>query len=504
MNQRAIGIVLSYGIIVAQAVLNFIYVPVLLSFIGPSEYGIYRLLGSFISYFAIMDFGLGTAITRFYTKYKALNDKKNEANILAVAVRAYGSISIIVFIVGLAVYFNLNYIFSDVFTVVEMQETKIIFMILLINIILTITTQIFSSVITAWERFSFLKGLNLLQIIIQPFFVIWMVYMFPYALSIVLIQTICNVILIVFRIYYCFSVLHIKIKYYYFNKTLLKSVGALASSTFFVFVTDQIFWQSNQIILGVLYGPNEVAVYAIAATIYMTYMPISTSISGIFLPYLTTLVARESSDKEINKIFINIGRYQYILLMLVFISFVFFGKEFIHYWIGNQYMNAYWIAIIIMAPFTIDLIQNVGLTLMQARNTYGFRAKIYFLAGIFSVLLAIPLGKIYGGIGCAIATGIAMFLSNGLIMNWFYNSYMNLNIFKFWQEIIKLCFCCLVCCPVAIFLNYLFTGNVIYLLLKIFIFISIYLMIMWKFGLKQDERRLIKGKINYVRQKINI
>ena len=70
MNERKIGIIISYLNILIQAVIGFAYVPILLHYIGKSEYGLYQLIGSFIAYFSIMDFGLTAAVVRFYSNTK--------------------------------------------------------------------------------------------------------------------------------------------------------------------------------------------------------------------------------------------------------------------------------------------------------------------------------------------------------------------------------------------------------------------------------------------------
>ena len=114
MNERKIGILISYVNIVLQAVIGFIYVPLLLHYIGKSEYGLYQLIGSFIAYFSVMDFGLTAAVVRFYAKYKAVNDKLGMENILAFAVRAYGVIAIILFAVGYICYEKLDIILRQV------------------------------------------------------------------------------------------------------------------------------------------------------------------------------------------------------------------------------------------------------------------------------------------------------------------------------------------------------------------------------------------------------
>lgn len=46
MNQRKLGIFLSYLNILLQVIIGFIYVPILLHYIGKSEYGLYQLMGS--------------------------------------------------------------------------------------------------------------------------------------------------------------------------------------------------------------------------------------------------------------------------------------------------------------------------------------------------------------------------------------------------------------------------------------------------------------------------
>ena len=66
MNERKIGILISYLNIVLHDVIGFACVPSLLHFVGKSEYGLYQLIGSFIAYFSIMDFGLTAAVVSFY------------------------------------------------------------------------------------------------------------------------------------------------------------------------------------------------------------------------------------------------------------------------------------------------------------------------------------------------------------------------------------------------------------------------------------------------------
>lgn len=112
MNQRKLGILLSYFNIALQVIIGFLYVPILLHYIGKNEYGLYQLMGSLIAYFSIMDFGLSAAVVRFYAKYKALKDHIGMENILAISVRGYGAVTVLALAIGFICYSFLDIIFA--------------------------------------------------------------------------------------------------------------------------------------------------------------------------------------------------------------------------------------------------------------------------------------------------------------------------------------------------------------------------------------------------------
>lgn len=496
MSQRKIGIIISYINILLQILINFIYVPILLYYIGKSEYGLYQLIGSFIAYFSIMDFGLTAAAVRFYIKYKTLNDKINMENVLAIATRCYAVITLILFIIGYICYLFLDEIFYNSMTSSEISSAKNIFILLLLNIIITISTMIFRAIINAHEKFLFLKGIETFQLVLQPVLVIAVLQEYPYAFSVALVQTILNIFLSIARCFYCFKYLKVRIKYHYWDKKLFKEFRKLALSIFAVTLIDQVFFKTNQIILGIISGTSTVAVYAIASLIYMNYMAVSLVISGVYLPYITELIAKKETMNIISNLFINIGRWQYFLLAAISSGFFIFGKVFISFWAGKGFEEAYWITLLIIVPFTIDLIQNIGLSILQAQNRYDFRAKVYFCMGIFNLCLAIPLAKMYGGIGCAFATGLSMFIGNGLIMNWYYLKITKLEIGRFWKNIGRIT----IGVVIITIIGYIFNGiiednNIIVFIMKLLVYTLLYIGVMYKFFMNIEEKSKIKSLV---------
>lgn len=495
MSERKIGILISYMNIVLQAVIGFAYVPILLHYIGKSEYGLYQLIGSFIAYFSIMDFGLTAAVVRFYAKYKALQDQVNMENILAIAMRAYGAITFLMFIAGIGFYMYLPSIFAKSMTLAEIDSAKQLFLLLLFNIVVTISTMIFRAILNAHEKFLFLKGLETIQLVLQPIFVVLLLQKLPSAIAVAMVQTVLNIALIGARTYYCFHRLHVKIRYHNWDAELFADFKKLALSVFVVTLIDQVFFKTNQVILGIVSGTIAVAVYSVSSLIYMNYMALSTAISGVYLPHITELIAQKAPVSKLSELFIRIGRLQFFLLALVASGFVIFGKQFIIMWAGESFIDAYIITLLIIIPFTVDLIQNIGLSIMQAQNRYDFRAKVYCVMGIFNLVLAVPLALKYGGVGCAFATGLAMFLGNGVIMNWYYAKVTGLDIARFWREIGRISIIVVVLTVLGhvAYGSFAVNNGKLIFAISIFIYSFLYLVAMYFMAMNLEEKKKISS-----------
>lgn len=102
-------------------------------------------------------------------------------------------------------------------------------------------------------------------------------------------------------------------------------------------------------------------------------------------------------------------------------GFIVFGKYFIRFWAGDGYGDAYTIALLFLVPLTIPLIQNLGITILQARNQMRFRSEVYVIIALISLGFQIPLAKYYGGIGCAMAIAGALTLGQIIVMNIYYH-----------------------------------------------------------------------------------
>ncbi|MBU3188425.1 oligosaccharide flippase family protein [Clostridium bowmanii] len=501
-NQRRAGIVLSYISMFLSIAIGLIYVPMLLHFLGKEQYGLYQLMGSLIAYMAVMDFGLANTITRYYSRYLALKDEENQSNVLAISSIIYGVITVIVLIAGVIIYFKLGDIFKNSLTVEELAKAKQIYIIQMVNIVITIPSNIFTAVINSHERFIFIRGLSILQTVLQPFVVIAVMYYKADVIGLVIVISVFNIGTILVKIYYAMFKIRAKIKLYCWNKVLVKEMTVFSFFIFLNMVIDQIYFKTDQIILGIVAGTSVVAVYSIASQLDQYYINFSSSVNSVFLPRIAAITAITDDMTEINGMFNKVGRIQYAIMAMLLSGFIMYGKSFIVFWAGPDFSNAYYMSLIVMIPLLVPLIQSMGIVIIQAKNKHAFRSKMYFGIALLNIALSIPLAKRYGGIGCAIGTAIGLIIGNWFVINIYYHKVIGIDIIDFGKEILSMTPPVAIVMGIGIMINHFIpTSNLVILGIKMIAYVGAYSTLMWFMGLNTYEKDIFAGMFNKINKR---
>ena len=219
----------------------------------------------------------------------------------------------------------------------------------------------------------------------------------------------------------------------------------------------------------------------------------------MFLPKLSALSTHINSLTEINAYFCKVSRLQFMFIMLLFMGFSFLGKTFIALWVGPSYELCYYIALIIMAAYIIDVSQNIGIPLLQALKKHAFRAYVYLAMAGLNIALSIPLAKRYGEIGCATATAICLTLGSGFAINWYYH-HIGLDLKLFFKNLFQLSKPLILACMLIGVGNYFFPLRTDWISLVIHGvgLTATYGACMWLFGFNQYEKNLFIQPLTYV------
>ena len=452
-----------------------------------------------------IDFGFGTAIIRYTAKYRALGDKNQEQSLHGMFLVLYTIISVFAIAIGLVLYLNVGNMFSATMTPTEIDRSRTIMLILVFNLAISFPLGVFGSIITAYEKFVFARTVSIVRTIIGPCIMIPLLLFGYKAIGMVVVLTILNIVFLLINMVYCFSIIKIKIIFKHLETKLFKEIIGYSFFIFLNMIMDKINWSADQFILGAVSGTVMVAIYSIAAQLNTFYLSFSTAISSVFLPRLTIMVTKQATEQNISDMFIKIGRIQYIIMAFVMSGFILFGQNFINTWAGHNYNSAYFIAIILMIPVTIPLLQNIGISILQAQNRQKFRSIVFLLIALLNIGISIPLGRLYGGIGCAIGTAIALILGQIITMNIYYYKKIKINIPMFWKEISHMTIPVLITVAFGIGINYLWPyEGYLWLFIKVILYLAVYIPLVWFMGMNHYEKDLFAKTIIKLVRKIKL
>ncbi len=507
LNQRKIGVILSYASMMITILVGLLTVPLMTYFMGTSEYGLYELMGSLIAYMSVMDFGLSATITRYYSREIARKDERGQQNILALSGLIYLGIAVLTVLVGILLYQCLGPLYSGSLTAAEFASCKRIFVLLIVNMTITIPANLFVAVLSSREQFIFLRGVSMLSQALQPVGYVVVLCFVPTAFAVCVVQTLFNIAVVLLNAFYCFFRIRITIRLHSLDRPLVREMLRFAFFIFLNTVIDQLYWKTDIVILGAVAGTLATGIYGIASRINTMYTNFSATVNSVFLPQISRTVAVSADMKPINAVFRKIGRIQFLIMSLILSGFVCYGKQFLWLWAGAKYTEAqkteaYYICLIVMIPLIIPLIQNIGITILQAMNKHAFRSGVYFCIAVLNVAASIPLAQRFGGLGCALATSVAMIVGNGIIINIYYYRVIHLDIPGFFREIARLLPAMVVMLLYGGITNILLPGGG-WLLLggKIVVYASLFAALSWKFSMNEYEKQLVMGPLARLRKR---
>ena len=493
INELRAGVILSYINLGLSTLIPFFYTPVMLKILGQSEYGLYSLSSSTVSYLTLLSFGFGSTIVRYIAKCKSEKNTKEGEAIFGFFLLLYCALAVAVSICGIIISCNVQPIFHRGLSTDELEKMKILVLIMTFNTALSFPISVFSSVITGYEKYVFRKLVDMLSTVVAPLANLIALYLGYASVGMALASTVIQFLMLPLNVIYCTKHLKIRPRFSRLPKILIREMLNFSIFIFIGSIVDMLFWATDKVILGMMASSVAVAVYNVGATFNNMVMSVSSSLSGVLMPRITGMVVKKQDTNALTELFIKAGRLQFIVVALIVSGFVVFGQQFIELWAGAEYKQAYWVAILTMFPLCIPLIQSTGHSIVVAQNKHQFRSIVYLIIAVANVISTYITVPTMGIIGAALCSCVAYLIGQGVIMNWYYYVEIQIDIPLFWKNIAKMSIV-----PVAMLICCLAMKNILAeinswkaFFSAVVIYTIIYSFFMYRFVLNTYEKELI-------------
>lgn len=400
----------------ASIFLSLLYVPLFLSLLDQTRYGIWVTIMSLINWIGFFDIGIGQGLRNLLAENLAKGDIAASKKLVSTS---YTIMSIIFFVIALV--FIVLYPYVNWYKVVNApleisQEINLVILIAFILQCVNFVLSLFRSILLACQKPDVSSDIHL----INQFASIAVLYVFKYTIKfdtlipIALTLTAIPIIVVVTYsiIFFSKEFKPISPSIRYFDKKYIKSVLSLGGSFFFIQLANLLLFQSNNLLISNLISPEAVSEYYIANKYMSLLFMLFSIISTPYWSAVTDAYARQEYSwiKMIKRNLLKV----FLLFLVGGILMVILAPVFFRVWIGNKVAISMSLVVALCIYNLLQILSNIYLSIVNGVGKIKLQLIITVIQSILYIPLCIVLCKHLKIVGIIIS-GIVMMVINCVI-----------------------------------------------------------------------------------------
>jgi O-antigen/teichoic acid export membrane protein len=382
----------------------FFLTPYVISSIGKEGYGVWTLICSIISYFSLLQLGVGTGIVRYIPFYEGQKAYSHMNGIFSTALAFYIVVGLIVLFISFLGAPTLSFIFG------KGHEFQNLFRLVGIATALQCPVAVLDAAFRSKEKFVQANYLTIILAIVRAIgFIITLSAGYGIAGMgwTLLFQSLFSCFLywiVLIKVCPELKISLAEIKFSYLSALLNIGVMALVMSFGFM-----LRFNSDRIIIGKYINIETVGIYGIVAALLMYYRDAVGAVSRVLMPRFGFLDGQKDT-KSIERLFLDGTKIVAIIAVGAAGMLFSLGPSFIQLWVGTGFERAYSVLFVLAVAQMIDQSQTTSISLLAGSGKQGALAVFALSEGIVGVVLAIFLRN-YGLIGVSLGFAIPMIIT---------------------------------------------------------------------------------------------
>lgn len=495
------GAILGYATVIVKNLVNLLYVPLLLHFLGQGDYGVFQMTNSVVFALTLLSAGFYGSYVRFYMQEKAHGTPEGIRRLNGMFLLVYVAVIALCLVGGMVLTLNVDALFSNGLTPSELVLARELMVIMTISVAVQLFSNPFNSYIVAKEQFIYQQTRQLVTTLVTPILAVLLLWLGMGAVGVASATLTISTILLLMNIVYAVRKLGMRFKFTGLQWSLFKAVAIFSFWIFLNQIFDLVNNNVPNFLLGAMAGSTVVATFSIAVQIRNIFFAMSTTMSNVFVPMINKIVAEYDDNTVLTRLMTRVGRYQMVLFWFLYGGFIVVGQYFVQIWAGKANMDAYWLSVIMVLPVMIPLTQNTGIEIQRAKNRHKARSIVYVFTALLDIVLSVMLIPICGYWATAIGYVASIALGTGLFMNWYYQKHIGLDMVYFWRKMAPTLLMSLAIIAVCLLGTYLIPVNsIIMFLVWGVVYSLVYIGCAAKVSLTAEERTRVLG---FVKRKVS-
>jgi len=390
--------------------------PFVVHILGDRNYGLWTLVSTVGTYYALLDLGLSSAVTRHIAGALGNREKQEVNRIASTALAMYLVVGVLVFVAS-AIVASLSACFLH--TPAEIGIFRRLVLIAGASTGLTVPVRVFVGLLNANLRFDISAGLDIMAVLLRAI----LTYLSLKAGSgimalawIVLAVALVSLAGTVACSYRVVSTLRLNVDHFQWD--VAKRLISYGSISLAAQLADLLRFQVDALVVAGFIGVAAVTHYNIAGALAQYFISLMLAATGFLGPIFSRLQAANDSKRMRETLHLG-SKVSVALANFVCFGLLAWGRPFIVCWMGTPYLDAYPPLAALALGLTVALWQTSSLQLLYGTSKHGIFAIFNSAEGLANLILSLLLVHRFGLLGVALGTMIPMLITKLLVQPWY-------------------------------------------------------------------------------------
>jgi O-antigen/teichoic acid export membrane protein len=476
-------------------IIGIILVPYFVSTLGVAAYGIIPLATSITGYVGIIVQSLNSAVSRFLTVDLQRGDLSAANKTFNTALFGLTAVVLLMVPIILVVAFYA----PSLFNVPAGQESGAILLFLGVFSALLIrswsgnfTVQLF-----AFNRLDLQNIVNLVNILVQTGLIVLSFALFGPDIALVggayvVGAIVASIVSIVFARKVCPN-LNISIRS--FDRARIKDLGGMGWWVMVDQLGTLFLFQIDLVVANILFGDIMAGEYAIALQWSILLRSIAGMLAGVIVPTIHTCYARKQTE-TLRNISRSSVKFMGLAMALPVGLICGFAPQLLTIWVGAEYAGLAPLMVLLTGHLAVNMSVLALFPINTAHNRVRVPGMVTIVLGIMNLALAITIPAVtgWGYYGIAVAGVVILTFRHVLFVPWYVAMVLKTRMITYIKAMIPGTLAAFVIggasaiiSQIVVFpapLLIVFTGLIIS---------SVYVMIVWRFGITKSEKGLFES-----------
>ena len=391
--------------------LSMLYVPLFLECLDKTRYGIWVTIMSLVNWIGFFDIGIGQGLRNLLAKSLAEENYIEAKKVVSTAYVAMILIFAFIMVIFIFIYPFINWYKIFNAPVDMASEINTLILIVVLMMCMNFILGIFKSVLLAYQMPDVTSNMNLaIQSI--SLLTIFIFYLSGKISSLIGIGSILVIIPVLVYVFYTFKYFRGRFKRVlpslrFFEKKMVRQILTLGAAFFIIQISNLFLFQSNNIIISNIIGPEAVPEYYIVNKYLSILLFAFTIITTPFWSAVTDAYTKKDIAwiKNVKSKLVRI----YCGFVLLAIVMIIISPLFFNIWLGDKMEISTYLVILLSVFLLLQMYSNIFLSIINGIGKIKLQFYISILLPFIYVPLAIVMGKSVGIYGVVIS-GIIMML----------------------------------------------------------------------------------------------